>query len=85
VGSWWRPRGIGFAVAPLLIHAADNDDVKIIETQRLMDALKAAGKQFEYAIYHAPPGGHAFDRIQSRQAHDSWQKILAVFQRPLQS
>lgn len=70
---------------PLLIHAADNDDdVNIIETQRLIDALKAAGKQFEYEIYHAPPGGHAFNRIQSKQAEDSWQKILAFLRRHLQ-
>ncbi len=63
---------------PLLIHAADNDDdVDIIETRRLIDALKAAGKTFEYEIYAAPPGGHAFNRIQSKQSQDSWQKILA--------
>lgn len=63
---------------PLLIHAADNDDdVNIIETRRFIDALKAAGKPFEYEIYAAPPGGHAFNRIQSRQSQDSWQKILA--------
>ncbi len=63
---------------PLLIHAADNDDdVNIIETRRLIDALKAAGKTFEYEIYAAPPGGHAFNRIQSKQSQDSWQKILA--------
>jgi dipeptidyl aminopeptidase/acylaminoacyl peptidase len=63
---------------PLLIHAADNDDdVNIIETRRLIDALKAAGKTFEHEIYAAPPGGHAFNRIQSKQSQDSWQKILA--------
>lgn len=63
---------------PLLIHAADNDDdVNILETRRLIDALKAAGKTFEYEIYAAPPGGHAFNRIQSKQSQDSWQKILA--------
>ncbi len=63
---------------PLLIHAADNDDdVNIIETRRLIDALKAAGKTFEYEIYAAPPGGHAFNRIQSKPSQDSWQKILA--------
>jgi len=63
---------------PLLIHAADNDDdVNIIETRRLIDALKAAGKTFEHEIYAAPPGGHMFNRVQSKQSQDSWQKILA--------
>jgi len=69
---------------PLLIHAADNDDdVNILETRRLIDALKAAGKQFEHEIYSAPPGGHAFNRIQSKQAQDSWQKILAFLRKHL--
>jgi len=70
---------------PLLIHAADNDDdVNIIETRRLIDALKSAGKTFEYEIYPAPPGGHAFNRIQSKQSQDSWQKILAFLAKHLQ-
>jgi dipeptidyl aminopeptidase/acylaminoacyl peptidase len=70
---------------PLLIHAADNDDdVNIIETRRLIDALKAAGKTFEYEIYASPPGGHMFNRIQSKQSQDSWQKILAFLAKNLQ-
>lgn len=69
---------------PLLIHAADNDDdVNIIETQHLIDALKAAGKKFEYEIYKNPPGGHMFNRVQTRQAADSWQKIMAFLGRYL--
>ena len=51
--------------------------MNIIETRRLIDALKAAGKTFEHEIYAAPPGGHMFNRVQSKQSQDSWQKILA--------
>lgn len=61
---------------PLLIHAADNDeDVNILETINLINALKAAGKEFEYEIYKNPPGGHAFNRIDTPQARDSLTKI----------
>lgn len=61
---------------PLLIHAADNDeDVNILETINLINALKAAGKEFEYEIYKSPPGGHAFNRIDTPQARDSLTKI----------
>ncbi len=71
---------------PLLIHAADNDDdVDILETINLINALKAAGKEFEYEIYKNPPGGHAFNRIQTLQAKDSLEKInkfLAKYLKP---
>jgi dipeptidyl aminopeptidase/acylaminoacyl peptidase len=69
---------------PLLIHAADNDqDVNILETRHLIDALKANGKTFEYEIYSKPPGGHMFNRIQTKQAQDSWNKILAFLEKNL--
>jgi dipeptidyl aminopeptidase/acylaminoacyl peptidase len=63
---------------PVLIHLATNDtDVRINETMHLIDALKAAGKDFEYEIYEDPPGGHSFNRINSATAAESWQKIKA--------
>jgi len=69
---------------PLLIHAATNDDdVRIIEITHLIDALKAAGKKFEYEIYPAPPGGHSFNRINTKTAAESWQKIKAFLARYL--
>src|SRR5688572_26654879 len=38
---------------PLLIHTTTNDeDVHVLEVEHLIAALKAAGKQFEYKIYH---------------------------------
>jgi hypothetical protein len=43
---------------PVLIHLASNDtDVRINETMHLIDALKAADRDFEYEIYQDPPGG----------------------------
>ncbi len=69
---------------PLLIHAATNDDdVRIIEITHLIDALKAAGKKFEYEIYKDPPGGHSFNRINTKTAAESWQKIKAFLARYL--
>lgn len=69
---------------PLLIHAATNDDdVRINEITHLIDALKAAGKKFEYEIYQDPPGGHPFNRINTKTAADSWQKIKTFLARYL--
>ena len=57
---------------PLLIHGNTNDEtVRIIEVQRLIEALKAASRKFEYKIYDAAPGGHHFNRIDSKLARES--------------
>jgi dienelactone hydrolase len=57
---------------PLLIHTTTNDeDVNVLEVEHLIAALKAAGKKFEYKIYENAPGGHAFNRIDTRLARDS--------------
>jgi dipeptidyl aminopeptidase/acylaminoacyl peptidase len=34
----------------------------------MINALKAAGKQFEYKIFTDMPGGHSFDRMDHSQA-----------------
>lgn len=69
---------------PLLIHAAGNDDdVRINEIMHLIDALKAAGKKFEYEIFQEAPGGHFFNRINTKTAADSWRKIKAFLARHL--
>lgn len=69
---------------PLLIHAATNDtDVRINEITHLIDALKSADKQFKYEIYEEPPGGHPFNRINTKTAADSWRKIKAFLARYL--
>lgn len=54
---------------PLLIHTNTNDDdVNVLEVEHLIAALKAAGKKFEYEIFKDAPGGHSFDRIDTKYA-----------------
>lgn len=63
---------------PLLIHTNTNDeDVNVMEVEHLIDALKAAGKKFEYKIYQNAPGGHVFNRIDTKLARESRQEIYA--------
>jgi dipeptidyl aminopeptidase/acylaminoacyl peptidase len=57
---------------PLLIHTNTNDeDVNVLEVEHMIAALKAAGKKFEYKIYENAPGGHQFNRIDTKLARDS--------------
>jgi dipeptidyl aminopeptidase/acylaminoacyl peptidase len=57
---------------PLLIHTNTNDeDVNVLEVEHLIDALKAEGKKFEYKIYQDAPGGHYFNRTDTRLAQES--------------
>jgi dipeptidyl aminopeptidase/acylaminoacyl peptidase len=57
---------------PLLIHGNTNDeDVNVIEIERFVAALKAAGKKFEYKIYKNAPGGHEFGRLDTKLARES--------------
>lgn len=61
---------------PLLIHTSTNDeDVNVLEVQRLISALKAEGKTFEYKVYQDAPGGHQFNRIDTRLAKESRAEI----------
>jgi dipeptidyl aminopeptidase/acylaminoacyl peptidase len=71
---------------PLLIHGNTNDeDVNVIEIQRFVAALKAAGKKFQYKIYEDAPGGHEFGRLDTKLAKDSRHDIyvfLAPYLKP---
>ena len=61
---------------PLLIHTNTNDgDVNVLEVEHLIKSLKAEGKKFEYEIYQDIPGGHSFDRIDSKKAQEVRLKI----------
>jgi dipeptidyl aminopeptidase/acylaminoacyl peptidase len=61
---------------PLLIHTnTSDDDVNILEVEHLIEALKAAGKKFEYEIFKDIPGGHSFDRIDTKKAKEIRLKI----------
>jgi dipeptidyl aminopeptidase/acylaminoacyl peptidase len=69
---------------PLLIHTNTNDDdVNVLEVEHLIEALKAAGKKFEYEIFQDIPGGHSFDRIDTRHARETRVKIYKFLARYL--
>ena len=54
---------------PLLIHTNTiDDDVNVLEVEHLIKSLKAEKKKFEYEIYQAIPGGHSFDRLDTKKA-----------------
>jgi dipeptidyl aminopeptidase/acylaminoacyl peptidase len=71
---------------PLLIHGNTNDeDVNVIEIQRFVAALKAAGKKFDYKIWENAPGGHEFGRLDTKLAKDSRHEVylfLAPYLKP---
>lgn len=69
---------------PLLIHGNTNDeDVHVIEVERFVAALKAAGKKFEYKIYENAAGGHEFGRLDTKLARESRQEIYRFLARYL--
>jgi dipeptidyl aminopeptidase/acylaminoacyl peptidase len=72
--------------APLLIHTnTTNEDVNVLEVERLIAALKAEGKKFECKIYQAAPGGHFFNRLDTKLAKESRHEIyrfLAPYLKP---
>jgi len=51
--------------------------VNVMEVEHLIDALKGAGKKFEYKIYQNAPGGHEFNRIDTALARQSRQEVYA--------
>ena len=56
---------------PLLIHTNTNDDdVNIPEVEHLIKSLKAENKKFEYKIYEEIPGGHSFNRMDTKTARE---------------
>lgn len=69
---------------PLLIHTTTNDeDVNVLEAEHLIKSLKAAGKKFEYKIYQNAPGGHAFNRLDTKFARESRREIYEFLARYL--
>lgn len=69
---------------PLLIHTNTNDeDVNVLEVESLINALKAHDKKFEYKIYQDAPGGHSFNRLDTRLARDSRDDICRILARYL--
>jgi dipeptidyl aminopeptidase/acylaminoacyl peptidase len=71
---------------PLLIHTNTNDeDVNVLEVERMITALKAEGKKFEYKIYEDAPGGHLFNRLDTKLARDSREEIYAFLAKYLKN
>jgi dipeptidyl aminopeptidase/acylaminoacyl peptidase len=61
---------------PLLIHTTTNDeDVHVLEVEHLIKSLKAAGKSFEHKVYQDAPGGHQFNRLDTKFARESRAEI----------
>ena len=70
---------------PLLIHTNTNDeDVNVFEVERIIQGLKANEKQgFEYKIYQDAPGGHGFNRLDTKLARESRREIWEFLGRHL--
>lgn len=69
---------------PLLVHGNTNDEtVHVVEVENLVAALKAAGRTFDYKIYDAAPGGHHFNRIDTKLARESRAEIYAFLRKYL--
>jgi len=74
-----------FQNTPLLIHTNTNDDdVNVLEVEHLIKSLKADGKKFEYEIFQAVPGGHSFDRMDTKKAKEIRVKIYKFLAKQLQ-
>jgi dipeptidyl aminopeptidase/acylaminoacyl peptidase len=73
-----------FRNTPLLIHTNTNDDdVNVLEVEHLIKSLKADGKKFEFEIFQEVPGGHSFDRMDTREAKEIRVKIYTFLARYL--
>lgn len=74
---WRSPaKNVAKLRTPLLVQANTNDeDVNIHEVQKLIEALQAAGKDFKYHIYTNAPGGHLFNRLDTKLARESREEI----------
>jgi dipeptidyl aminopeptidase/acylaminoacyl peptidase len=71
---------------PLLIHTNTNDeDVNVLEVQRMITALKAEQKKFEYKVYEDAPGGHMFNRLDTKLARDSREEVYAFLAKYLKN
>jgi dipeptidyl aminopeptidase/acylaminoacyl peptidase len=64
--------------APLLVLATTGDKIAPIElhTGRLLDLLKAKGKQHEFHIYDNAPGGHVFMDGDTDEQRDATRRVF---------
>ena len=77
--EYLRRSPVSYAVQlqrPLLIEANTSDTtVRFIEIQHLLAALNGTHRKFVSHIYHDAPGGHFFNRIDTKLATDSRNQI----------
>lgn len=70
---------------PLLVHATTYDRTvpHTLHSERLVEALKAHGKKYEYKLYDRAPGGHGYSEGDSPEAVDSLDRIVEFLGRHL--
>lgn len=69
---------------PLLIHTNTNDeDVRVVEVKMLIDTLKSLNKNFQYEVFEELPGGHSFDRQDTKLALSIRLKIYKFLEKYL--
>jgi dipeptidyl aminopeptidase/acylaminoacyl peptidase len=70
---------------PLLIHATTYDQTvnHKVHSDRLVEALKAYNKEYEYKLYDRAPGSHGFSEGDSPEAADSLNRIIAFLDKRL--
>ena len=87
IQEYWKRSPIAHVAklaTPLMIHTNTNDeDVNYLEVERLAQALKAEGKKFEYKVYQNAPGGHMFNRLDTKLARESRAEIYKFLARYL--
>ena len=70
---------------PLLIHATTYDQTvnHKVHAERLVEALKAHEKQYEYKLYERAPGSHNFSDADTPEAADSLNGIIEFLDKHL--
>ena len=70
---------------PLLIHATTYDQTvnHKVHSERLVEALKAHGKKYEYKLYDRAPGSHNYSEGDSAEAADSLNRIIGFLDKYL--
>jgi dipeptidyl aminopeptidase/acylaminoacyl peptidase len=70
---------------PLLVHATTYDEIvpHQLHSGRLVELLKAHGKEYEYKLYERAPGGHGFSDGDTAEARDSLDRIVAFLAKHL--
>lgn len=70
---------------PLLVHATTYDELvnHKLHSERLVEALKAHGKKYEYKLYERAPGGHGYSGGETAEAEDSLNRIIEFFDKHL--